>query len=159
GLVSFHGAEGRFQQRGRVNGIAVVDDYGHHPTEIAAVMAAAKPMTTGRLIVAFQPHRFTRTQSLLNEFGRSFAGADTVLLTDIYSAGEDPIPGVTVEALATAIGRTYGGDLRVVTAVNDVPRELARIARSGDLIVILGAGSIGSISQHVLDELQRAARA
>ena len=102
-LGGFHGAERRFQRRGEADGVTVVEDYGHHPTEIAAVVAAAKPIAAGRLIVAFQPHRFTRTQFLMSEFGRAFAGADVVVLTDIYAAGEDPIAGVTLDALADAV--------------------------------------------------------
>jgi UDP-N-acetylmuramate--alanine ligase len=155
-LAGFHGAERRFQHRGEAKGVVVVEDYGHHPTEIAAVIAAAKPIASGRLIVAFQPHRFTRTQSLLGEFGRAFAGADVVVLTDIYAAGEDPIDGVTVEALARTVAGEFTGQLRVIGALGDLPRELARIARAGDLIVLLGAGSIGSIAGPVLDALDAA---
>src|SRR6266498_1186874 len=99
-LGAFRGAERRFEVRGEPNGILVVDDYGHHPTEIAAVLAAAQTLGR-RIIVAFQPHRFTRTQALMDAFGPALAAADHVLLTDIYAAGEDPIPDVTLEALAT----------------------------------------------------------
>ncbi len=108
-LAGFHGAERRFQRRGEANGVLVVEDYGHHPTEIAAVIAAAKQIATGRLIVAFQPHRFTRTQFLLHEFGRAFVGADVLMLTDIYPAGEDPIPGITLDALASAVAVRFQG--------------------------------------------------
>jgi UDP-N-acetylmuramate--alanine ligase len=155
GLHSFHGAERRFQQRGNVHGILVVEDYGHHPTEIAAVIAAAAPIATGRLIVAFQPHRFSRTQLLMDEFGPAFAGADALVLTDIYGASEEPIPGVDAAALAAAIQKTYRGDLHLVRGVSDVPAALARIARHGDLVLLLGAGSIGSIWRKVLSELER----
>jgi UDP-N-acetylmuramate--alanine ligase len=153
-LGSFHGVERRFQKRGEVNGVLVVEDYGHHPTEIAAVIAAARPVTKGRLIVAFQPHRFTRTQSLMNDFGPGFAGADEVVLTDIYPAGEDPIPGVNVESLAAAVRSAFGGEVHVVELLADVPRALGRIARSGDLILLFGAGSIGAIWPAVLDEIR-----
>jgi UDP-N-acetylmuramate--alanine ligase len=152
-LEAFHGAERRFQKRGEANGVVVVEDYGHHPTEIAAVIAAARPIARGRLIVAFQPHRFTRTQSLLADFGPAFTGADILLLTGIYAAGEDPIEGVTVETLAAAIARQFVGELQVVPSLGDVPGALARAAQEGDLIVLLGAGSIGSIARHVLDAL------
>jgi UDP-N-acetylmuramate--alanine ligase len=152
-LKAFHGAERRFQKRGEANGVVVVEDYGHHPTEIAAVIAAARPIARGRLIVAFQPHRFTRTQSLLADFGPAFTGADILLLTGIYAAGEDPIEGVTVETLAAAIARQFVGELQVVPSLGDVPGALARAAQEGDLIVLLGAGSIGSIARHVLDAL------
>jgi len=152
-LSGFQGAERRFQRRGEANGIAVIEDYGHHPTEIAAVIAAAKPMAEGRLVVAFQPHRFTRTQLLMDEFGRAFAGADVVVLTDIYAAGEDPIEGATLDALAGAIGKEFRGELRVVPALKDVPTELATLATPGDLVVLLGAGSIGSIAPSVVAAL------
>jgi UDP-N-acetylmuramate--alanine ligase len=155
GLNSFHGVERRFQKRGEARGVWVVEDYGHHPTEIAAVIAAARPMTRGRLLIAFQPHRFTRTQLLMSEFGPAFEGADAVLLTDVYGASEEPLPGVDVDALAAAVQETFRGDVRVVKAVADVPGALARIARRGDVIVLLGAGSIGSIWPAVLDELER----
>ena len=152
-LGGFHGAERRFQRRGEAGGVTVVEDYGHHPTEIAAVVAAAKPIAAGRLILAFQPHRFTRTQFLLSEFGRAFAGADALVLTDIYAAGEDPIAGVTLEALADVVRRGFSGELRIARALADAPRELAAMAKPGDLIVLLGAGTIGSIADEVLSAL------
>ena len=154
-LAGFHGAERRFQVRGEVNGVTVVEDYGHHPTEIAAVIAAAKPGTHGRLIVAFQPHRFSRTKDLMSEFGRAFAGVDSLVLTDIYAASEDPIPGVDLDALTRHVGREFIGDLEAIKALDDVPQVLARRARPGDLIVLLGAGSIGSIWKNVLSALER----
>jgi UDP-N-acetylmuramate--alanine ligase len=149
-LGGFHGADRRFQHRGEAGGIVVVEDYGHHPTEIAAVIAAAKPIAAGRLILAFQPHRFSRTQFLLAEFGRAFAGADVLVLTDIYAAGEDPIAGVTLDTLAQTVRKGFTGELRIVPALADVARDLASIAKPGDLIVLLGAGSIGSIADGVL---------
>jgi UDP-N-acetylmuramate--alanine ligase len=152
-LAGFHGAERRFQRRGEVNGIAVVEDYGHHPTEIAAVVAAAKPIASGRLIVAFQPHRFTRTQFLMNDFGRAFTGADALVITDIYAAGEDPIAGVTLDSLATAVRADFTGELRVVPALSDVAGELAALAKPGDMVLLLGAGSIGGIASDVVRAL------
>jgi UDP-N-acetylmuramate--alanine ligase len=152
-LAGFHGAERRFQLRGEAGGVTVVEDYGHHPTEIAAVIAAAKPIAAGRLILAFQPHRFSRTQFLLTEFGRAFDGADVLVLTDIYAAGEDLIAGVTVETLADTVRAGFTGELRIVRALEEVSRELAALARPGDLIVLLGAGSIGSIAESVLSGL------
>jgi UDP-N-acetylmuramate--alanine ligase len=152
-LGGFQGAERRFQRRGESRGVVVVEDYGHHPTEIAAVMAAGKPLATGRLIVGFQPHRFTRTQFLLGEFARAFAGADVLVLTDIYAAGEDPIDGVTLDALADTVRGGFDGELHVVPALADVAGKLASLARSGDLIVLLGAGSIGSVAGPVLTAL------
>jgi UDP-N-acetylmuramate--alanine ligase len=153
-IGAFQGAERRFQRRGEANGITVVEDYGHHPTEIAAVIDAAKPIASGRLIVAFQPHRFTRTQSLMGDFGRALSGADVVVLTDIYAAGEDPIRGVTLDVLAAAVAREFTGELRSVPELNDVPTQLAQLAVPGDLIVLLGAGSIGSVARPVLSAIE-----
>ncbi len=152
-LAAFHGADRRFQRRGEAGGVIVVEDYGHHPTEIAAVIAAAKPIAAGRLILAFQPHRFSRTQFLLGEFGRAFVGADVLVLTDIYAAGEDPIAGVTLDTLADTVRGGFSGELRIVPALAAVPRELAAIAQPGDLIVLLGAGSIGAIADGVLSAI------
>jgi UDP-N-acetylmuramate--alanine ligase len=154
-IGAFHGVDRRFQRRGEANGVTVVEDYGHHPTEIAAVIAAAKPIASGRLIVAFQPHRFTRTQFLMSEFAGAFSGADVVVLTDIYSAGEEPIEGITLEALSASVAAEFTGELHSVRAVSEVPLALARLARPGDLIVLLGAGSIGSIAGAVLTALDK----
>ena len=153
-LAGFQGAERRFQPRGIARGVAVVEDYGHHPTEIAAVIAAAKPIADGRLIVAFQPHRFSRTQFLMRDFGPAFAGADVVVLTDIYAAGEDAIAGISLESLASAVRADFTGDLRVVPKVADVPKEVAAVAKAGDLVVLLGAGSIGTVAPAVLGALE-----
>jgi UDP-N-acetylmuramate--alanine ligase len=149
GLEEFRGAERRFEVRGEPNGILVVDDYGHHPTEIAAVLEAASALNR-RVIVAFQPHRFTRTAALVDAFGPALAQADHVVLTDIYAAGEEPMPGVTVDALADAIRRTRTRPLDVVAALDDVPRALAGIARPGDVVIMLGAGSIGAIADRLI---------
>jgi UDP-N-acetylmuramate--alanine ligase len=154
-IAGFQGAERRFQRRGEAGGVTVVEDYGHHPTEIAAVIAAAKPLAARQLIVAFQPHRFTRTQFLMSEFAGAFSGADVVVLTDIYAAGEDPIQGITLQALSARVAAEFAGALRTVPALVDVPAALAGLAKPGDLIVLLGAGSIGSIAEAVLRELGR----
>ena len=116
--------------RGEPNGILVVDDYGHHPTEIAAVLAAARALNR-RIVVAFQPHRFTRTASLMDAFGPALAGADHIVLTDIYAAGEDPIPGVTLDALAAAIRQTSRATVDVVPRLDDVVAAIVRVARAG----------------------------
>jgi UDP-N-acetylmuramate--alanine ligase len=151
-LEEFRGAERRFQLRGEERGVMVVDDYGHHPTEIAAVIAAARAGLNRRVVVVFQPHRYTRTRDLMNEFGAALADADEVVLTDIYAAGEAPIPGVTIEALESAVSRA-GRPLRVVKAIDDVPAAVASIARPNDLVITLGAGSIGTVPQRILDAL------
>jgi UDP-N-acetylmuramate--alanine ligase len=149
GLRDFSGAERRFDVRGEVHGILVVDDYGHHPTEMAAVIDAARALGR-RIVIAFQPHRFTRTRALLGAFGPALSGAARVVLTDIYAAGEEPIPGVTLEALAAAVSRDAGCPVDVVPRLADVPTALARIAQPGDVVITLGAGSIGSVPEQLL---------
>lgn len=154
-LAEFPGAERRFQRAGEVGGVTVVDDYGHHPTEIAAVVAAARASRPARLVVAFQPHRYTRTRDLMREFGVALAQADEVVLTDIYAASEDPIPGVTVEALAAAVDEHRPTPARIVRAVADLPAAVADLARPGDLVLTLGAGSIGGAAGRLVAELER----
>jgi UDP-N-acetylmuramate--alanine ligase len=154
-MADFQGAERRFQHRGVVGGITVIDDYGHHPTEIAAVLAAARAAKPARVIVAFQPHRYTRTRDLMREFGLAFAGADEVVLTDIYAASEDPIAGITVEALAAVVNTSRANPVRVVPQLEEVAGAVVDLARSGDLVITLGAGSIGSVATQVVSELER----
>jgi UDP-N-acetylmuramate--alanine ligase len=132
----------------------VVDDYGHHPTEIAAVIAAARAGIGRRVFVVFQPHRYTRTKDLMNEFGAALAGADEVILTDIYPAGEAPIPGITVDVLAAAVRAGAACPVRVVRALEDLPRDVAAAAREGDLVITLGAGSIGAVGDRILAALR-----
>jgi UDP-N-acetylmuramate--alanine ligase len=152
-LGEFRGAERRFQDHGEVRGVRVIEDYGHHPTEIAAVIGAARAALGGRLVVVFQPHRYSRTSRLLDRFGPALKGADVIVLTDIYAAGEDPIPNVTVDALADAIQRDVSAPVRVVRDVRDVPAEVARLAQPGDVILTLGAGSIGAASEAIVSAL------
>ena len=154
-LAEFRGAERRFENRGVVNGITVIDDYGHHPTEIAAVLAAARAANPPRIVVAFQPHRYTRTRDLMNEFGVALAGADEVVLTGIYAASEDPIPGVTIEALAAAVNQARSAPVHLVPRLDDVAARVADIARPGDLVITLGAGSIGGLATTLVEELGR----
>jgi UDP-N-acetylmuramate--alanine ligase len=154
GLVDFRGVERRFEVRGEPNGVLVVDDYGHHPTEIAAVMAAARSLGR-RIVVAFQPHRYTRTAALLHAFGPALAPADHIVLADIYSAGEDPIEGVTIDALAEAIRREAGRPVEIARRIEDVAPLLARLARPGDVVLTLGAGSIGSVAAKLVDALEK----
>jgi len=130
--------------------VQVVDDYGHHPTEIAAVVAAARSGLGRRLVVVFQPHRYTRTERLLPEFGETLAKADVVVLCDIYPAGEDPIPGVTVDAVAAAVQAAGGPAPIIVRALDDAPAAVAALAAPGDLVITLGAGSIGTVGPKVL---------
>jgi len=153
GLAEFRGAERRFEIRGEPNGILVVDDYGHHPTEIAAVLAAARQLNR-RVIVAFQPHRYTRTAALLDDFGPALAQADHVVLTDIYSAGEDPIPGATLDALAAAVRRHVVAPVDVALRLDEVIPIVKRIAKSGDVVITLGAGSIGTLAERLVEALR-----
>ena len=154
GLAEFRGVERRFDVRGEPHGILVIDDYGHHPTEIAAVLAAARTLGR-RIVVAFQPHRYTRTAALMDAFGPALAGADHVVLADIYGAGEDPIPGVTLDTLAAAIRRTGPASLEVVPRFEDLVPVLVRTARPGDVVVMLGAGSIGSVPDRLVQALEQ----
>jgi UDP-N-acetylmuramate--alanine ligase len=154
GLREFCGAERRFEVRGEASGVLVVDDYGHHPTEIAAVLETAAALNR-RIIVAFQPHRFTRTAALLHEFGPSLAVADRIVLTGIYAAGEAPIPGVTIDALAAAVQRSAKNPVTVVHRLEDVAPAVARLAAPGDVVITLGAGSIGTVPDRLIELLER----
>ncbi len=156
-LEGFQGAERRFQMRGEAQGVMVVDDYGHHPTEIAAVIAAARAGIDRRVVVVFQPHRYSRTRLLMREFGVALGAADEVVLTDIYAAGEAPVAGVTVEALADSVRAVSRIPVHIVKAVEDLPPAVTALARRGDLVVTLGAGSIGGVGDRILAALQRAA--
>ena len=151
-LGEFSGAERRFQVRGERRGVMVVDDYGHHPTEIAAVIAAARS-TGRRLMVVFQPHRYTRTRDLLAEFGTALSGADEVVLTDIYPAGEPPLAGVTVDSVAESVRAAGHCPLHVVPNLADLPGRVASLAKPGDLVITLGAGSIGAVGDRILTAL------
>jgi UDP-N-acetylmuramate--alanine ligase len=153
-LRQFAGAERRFERYGEVAGVLIVDDYGHHPTEIAAVLAAARATLGRRLVVAFQPHRYSRTQQLRDDFGPALREADEIVLTDIYAASEEPIPGVTVHTLADAIHRASGRPVHVVPALDDVVPALLKIVRQGDAVITLGAGSIGTIPARLRSALE-----
>ncbi len=119
-LRGFLGAERRFERHGEFGGVLVVDDYGHHPTEIAAVLAAARATLNRRIVVAFQPHRYSRTHHLFDAFGPALSEADEIVLTDIYPAGEEPIAGVTAEALADAIRAGAGRPVHLVRGLDAV---------------------------------------
>jgi UDP-N-acetylmuramate--alanine ligase len=151
GLESFLGVDRRFQLRGEAGGVMVIDDYGHHPTEIRATLETLR-LRAGkrRCVVLFQPHRFTRTEHLWDEFCRAFHQADVVLLTDVYSAGEEPRPGINSEELARAIGEKghrqalYAGELPQAT------ERLMSLVREGDVVLTLGAGSVWSAGEELL---------
>jgi UDP-N-acetylmuramate--alanine ligase len=153
-LEEFRGAERRFQMRGTARGVMVVDDYGHHPTEITAVIAAARAGIDRRVVVVFQPHRYSRTSQLLPEFGLALGAADEVVLTDIYAAGESPIEGVTIEAVAEAVRGVSSCPVHVVRTLDALPAAVSALARDGDLVITLGAGSIGTVGDRILDALR-----
>jgi UDP-N-acetylmuramate--alanine ligase len=153
-LEDFRGAERRFERRGEAGGVLVVDDYGHHPTEIAAVLSAARAGVDRRVVVVFQPHRFTRTRDLMNEFGHSLAAADEVVLTDIYAAGEPPIPGITVDVLAQAVRAVASCPVHVVGNLEHLPEAVAGLVKAGDLVITLGAGSIGGVGDRILERVR-----
>jgi UDP-N-acetylmuramate--alanine ligase len=153
GLKSFRGVDRRFQIRGKARGVTVVDDYGHHPTEIRATLAAARECGHRRIHVIFQPHRYSRTRDLLDEFGSAFEDADTVVVLPIYAASEEPLPGITAELLATKIAGPsvkYAPDFS--SAVNAVVGE----ACEGDMILTLGAGSVSQLAPQILGALDGA---
>ena len=154
-LEEFRGAERRFERRGEAAGVLVVDDYGHHPTEIAAVISAARAGVDRRVVVVFQPHRYTRTRDLMGEFGRALAGADEVVLTDIYAAGEAPIPGITVDTLVQSVRALATCPVHLVRALDDLPVEVASLVKEGDLVITLGAGSIGGVGDRILDAIRQ----
>ena len=155
GLKAFTGVGRRFQVRGEERGVLVVDDYGHHPTEIKATLAAAKIGSQGRRMVAlFQPHRYSRTKDQMDEFARSFNNADVLLVTDIYAASEEPIENVTAERLVEAV-KLYGHkDARHVGSVEDGAKILFNEARAGDVVITLGAGNVYRAGERLLELLR-----
>jgi UDP-N-acetylmuramate--alanine ligase len=150
GLSNFRGVDRRFQNRGQVRGVAVVDDYGHHPTEIRATLAAARECGYQRIHVVFQPHRYTRTHDLLEEFGGAFGDADTVFVLPIYAASEEPIAGVTAERLAEQI---RGPRVEFAPDFAAAVSTVTAAAQQGDLILTLGAGSVSQLAPQILAAL------
>ncbi len=157
-LAGFSGVKRRFTKTGEVNGVTVIDDYGHHPVEIAAVLAAARSSTGGRVIAVVQPHRYTRVNNLFEEFCTCFNDADVVLVADVYSAGEEPIEGINRDALVAGL-RSHGHHA-VMPLMK--PEELAGmvddLTRPGDMVVCLGAGSITTWANALPEELARLRR-
>jgi UDP-N-acetylmuramate--alanine ligase len=154
GLADFNGVDRRFQLIGSVDSITVIDDYGHHPTEIKATLAAARQCGFHKVHVIFQPHRYTRTQLLMDEFATAFRDADSVLILDIYPASEPPIPGVTSEALANRITESGGQEALFVSSFAEAKQLVTRAAKPGDMILTLGAGSISQLGPQVLEALE-----
>jgi UDP-N-acetylmuramate--alanine ligase len=156
-IAAFAGVDRRFQKRGQARGVTVIDDYGHHPTEIRATLAAAKLCNFGRILVVFQPHRYTRTQHLMDEFAKSFHQADLVFVLDIYAASERPIEGVTGETLALRM-RDFGQRSVEYTATIEQTADIVvRKSQERDLVLTLGAGNVWQVGDRVLEKLREAA--
>jgi UDP-N-acetylmuramate--alanine ligase len=153
-LATFRGVARRFSIIDQVEGITLVDDYGHHPAEIEATLSAARNAYDKRVLVAFQPHRYTRTESLWDDFTRAFNKADVVLVTDIYAAGEKAIPGINSERLAKAIAEHGHGAVRYVRDRAELAAELAKIAKSGDVVIALGAGDVNKVLAPVAADIK-----
>lgn len=149
-LSNFSGVERRFQVKGEYNGVTFVDDYGHHPAEIKATLKAAKAGWDNRVVAVFQPHRYSRTKDLFNEFLSAFNDADTLVLTDIYPAGEEKIDGVSSEALYNSIKAHGHRDVVYIPDKKDIPDCLNKITRPGDIVITLGAGNIWQVYEETI---------
>jgi UDP-N-acetylmuramate--alanine ligase len=157
GLAGFGGVKRRFTTTGVSNGVRIVDDYGHHPVEIASVLTAARAVTQGKVIAVVQPHRFTRLRDLFSDFCTCFNDADEVIVADVYTAGEAPIPGIDRDGLVEGLKRSGHRHALALESVADLPRMIARDAKAGDVVVLLGAGDITAWAYALpaqLDELK-----
>lgn len=155
GLASFRGVERRFDLQGRVGGVTVVDDYAHHPTEVKATLAAARSGPWDRVIAVFQPHRYSRTAALYLQFGAAFTDADRVVVTDVYGAGEEAVPGVTGKLISDAVcTRVPGRAVAYLPHRADVLAYLEVTTRDGDVVVTLGAGDVTSLGGELLRRLE-----
>lgn len=141
-LTTFHNADRRFQIKGEAGQVLVVDDYGHHPTEIEATLSAARNACRRRIVTVFQPHRYSRTQALESDFAKAFFNADVLVVLPIYSAGEEPLPGVTAERLVEHIHKSGHPDVCYASGLSDAQRILKDAIRNGDLLLTLGAGDV-----------------
>jgi UDP-N-acetylmuramate--alanine ligase len=153
-LESFRGVDRRFQLKGKAASVNVIDDYGHHPTEIRATLAAARQCGYAKIHVIFQPHRYSRTCDLMEEFANAFHDADTLFVLDIYAASEAPVEGVTGEALAEQIKDVGEQDARYVASFADAVESIAAVAQPGDMILTLGAGSVSQLGPMILEKLR-----
>lgn len=154
-LSTFTGAHRRFQFKAEIDGVLVIDDYGHHPTEIRATLAAAKIGSGGRrTLVLFQPHRYTRTHDLMGEFARSFNNADTLLISEIYAASEDPIEGVSGETLTEAIQRYGHKDVHFIGGLEDAAQTIRKHIQPGDMVITLGAGTVNRVGDQIVELLR-----
>ncbi len=153
-FAEFSGVQRRFQVKGEINGIMVVDDYGHHPAEIKATLAAAKSGWDKRTIVIFQPHRYTRTKDLMKDFATSFYQADVLILTDIYAAGETPIEGVTGEGLYETIKGHGHKEVMFIKNKNEIPDYVLKMLKKDDIVITLGAGDVWKIGGEIVERIQ-----
>ncbi len=154
GLDQFRGVDRRFQLRGRAAGVSVIDDYGHHPTEIKATLAAARQCGFRKVHVVFQPHRYTRTRDLMEEFTTAFSNADSLFVLDIYAASEKPIDGISGEGLARTIREQGGRSAQYVKSFGNAVSAAAAVAEEGDMILTLGAGSISQLGPMIVEKLK-----
>ncbi|MFH1776366.1 MAG: UDP-N-acetylmuramate--L-alanine ligase [Candidatus Omnitrophota bacterium] len=152
-LAAFTGAKRRFQIKNETHNIIIVDDYAHHPTEIAATIRAAKHFETKRIIVVFQPHRYSRTKLLKGQFGSCFQGADYLIITDLYSAEEQPIPGISAMSIYDEV-RLTGFANAVYLAKNDICTYLGKMLKAGDMIIFAGAGDINCLSDELVERIK-----
>jgi len=158
-LAGFAGVKRRFTKTGEAHGITVIDDYGHHPVEIAATLRAARQSYggTGRVIAVMQPHRYSRLGSLKNEFATCFVDADTVLISDVYAAGEAPIQGVNRDMLVGLVSKAGHRDVHALEGPGELPGLIWQVARPGDVVVCLGAGNITAWAHALPGQLQQLA--
>jgi len=155
GLGAFSGVQRRFEVLGERAGVTVVDDYAHHPAEVRVTLAAARAGQWSRVIAVFQPHRYSRTSALGPQFGSAFAGADKIVITDVYGAGEPAVPGVTGKLISDAVAEALPGrSVAYLPHRADLASYLAALTRAGDVVLTLGAGDITSLGPQLLDALE-----
>ena len=153
-LAEFSGVDRRFQVRGELAAITVVDDYAHHPAEIQATLNAAKDGFGRQVLAVFQPHRYTRTQALLSDFSTAFYQADRVFVTEIYPAGEPPIPGVSGRQIAEGVAGHGHRGVTFVAEKGEVASEVLRVVQPGDMVLTLGAGDVWRVGEEILERLR-----
>ena len=154
-LARFGGAKRRFETKGRVGGVWIVDDYAHHPTEIGVTIKAAQQTRPKRLLCLFQPHRYSRTQLLFKEFCSCFKGVDQLVVADIYAASEEPLPGINSGALAEGISKELGQEVKYIPSLQKAEEYLQAQATAGDLIMTIGAGDVYKVGEELVRELER----
>jgi UDP-N-acetylmuramate--alanine ligase len=157
GLTEYRGVERRFERRGDAQGVTVIDEYAHHPTEVRASLSAARLGPWRRVVAVFQPHRYSRTAALARDFGGAFDDADVIVVTDVYGAGEQPVPGISGKVVSDAVcARLPGRAIAYLPHRDELLDYLVRAARPGDALMTLGAGDITSVGDEVLSRLAAA---